>query len=153
MQNDHSAEPDWDTPLQLATTPALLIHALFGTASTVHTGWESCVDNQLALSELTTMDALSGNYCRLVEQEYEDDEKEESVLWHDWAVELRLGSVLITGHWQIQLTSSPMDWEWCSREAERAFDKACVLFGKRTRRGLGVEEPDPGTQPPKQRRH
>ncbi len=154
MQNDHSAEPDWDTPLQLSTTPALLIHALFGTASTVHTGWESCIDdNQLVLSELTTMDELSGNYCRLVEQEYEDDDKEETVVWHDWAVELRLGSLLITGHWQIQLTSSPMDWEWCSREAEKAFDKACVLFGKRTRRGVGVEEPDPGTQPPEQQRH
>ena len=153
MQNDHSTEPDWDTPLQLSTTPALLIHALFGTASTVHTGWESCIENQLALSELTTMDELSGNYCRLVEQEYEEDDKEEDVVWHDWAVELRLGNVLITGHWQIQLTTSPMDWEWCSGEAEKAFDKACLLFGKRTRRGLGVEEPDPGTQPPEQQRH
>ena len=111
------------------------------------------MDNQLALSELTTVDELSGNYCRLIEQEYEDDDKEESVVWHDWAVELRLGSMLITGHWQIQLNGSPMDWEWCSREAEKAFDKACVLFGKRTRRGLGVEEPDLGTQPPKQQRH
>ena len=153
MQNDQSPDPDWDTPLQLATTPALLIHALFGTASTVHTGWESCVDNQLALSELTTVDELSGNYCRLVEQEYEEDDKEETVVWHDWAVELRLGNVFITGHWQMQLTGSPMDWEWCSREAEKAFDKACVLLGKRTRRGLGVEEPDLGTQPPKQQRH
>jgi len=153
MQNEHSPDPDWDTPLQLTTTPALLIHALFGTASTVHTGWESCVDNDLAMSELTAMDEVSGNYCRLVEQEYEEDEKEEAAIWHDWAVELRLGTVLITGHWQMQLAGSPADWEWCIREAEKAFDKACALLGKRTRRGVGVEEPQLGTQPPTQRRH
>ena len=155
MQSDNSPDPDWDTPLQIATTPALLIHALFGTASTVHTGWDSCVDSQLVLADLSTMDEQTGDYCRLVEQEYEEDEqeKEQRVVWHDWAVELRLGNVFVTGHWQMPLTGSPMDWEWCSREAEKAFDKACLLFGKRTRRGIGVEEPAPGTQPPKQQRH
>jgi hypothetical protein len=152
MQNENSAEPDWDTPLNLSVTPALLIHALFGSATTVHTGWSSCVDDGLALADLVSVDEGTGNYCRLVEQEYMEEDNEE-VLWHDWAVELRLGNVLITGHWQIQVSTSPMDWDWCAREAENAFEKACVLFGRRIRRGVGVEDPSPQSGPVKQQRH
>jgi hypothetical protein len=152
MQDDKAAEPDWDTPLQFTTTPALLIHALFATATTVHAGWSSCVDDALALSDLVSVDERTGNYCRLVEQEYMEEGSDELV-WHDWAVELRVGDVTVTGHWQIQVNTSPMDWEWCTREAETAFGKACVLFGKRIRRGVGVEEPELNPHPPKQQRH
>ncbi len=152
MQNDTSSEPDWDTPVQLTTTPTLLIHALFGTASNVHTGWSSCIDDALALNDLVAMDDSTGNYCRLVEQEYMEDENEE-VVWHDWTVELRIGEILLTGHWQIQAIAPPMDWEWCAREAEKVFEKACVLFGKRVRRSLGLEEPRQESQAPKQQRH
>ncbi len=152
MQNETSAEPDWDTPLSLTLTPALLIHALFATANTVHTGWSSCVDNELVLNDLVSMDDNSGNYCRIVEQEYLEEDGDETV-WHDWAVELRLGTVLITGHWQIQTTTSPMDWEWCAKQAEDAFEKACVLLGRRVRRGVGVEEPNQDTQMARQQRH
>jgi lysozyme family protein len=152
MQNETSAEPDWDTPLSLTLTPALLIHALFATANTVHTGWSSCVDNELVLNDLVSMDDNSGNYCRIVEQEYLEEDGDETV-WHDWAVELRLGTVLITGHWQIQTTTSPMDWEWCAKQAEDAFEKACVLLGRRVRRGVGVEESNQDTQMARQQRH
>ena len=152
IQSDTSTEPDWDTPLTFTMTPSLLIHALFGTANTVHTGWTSCIDDSLVLADLTSLDEGSGNYCRLVEQEFVEEEKEESV-WHDWAVELKCGEVLVTGHWQIQVNSSPMDWDWCAEEAEKAFGKACVLFGKRVRRGMAVEDPIPGTEQPKQQRH
>jgi lysozyme family protein len=152
MRNETSAEPDWDTPLSLTLTPALLIHALFATANTVHTGWSSCVDNELVLNDLVSMDDNSGNYCRIVEQEYLEEDGDETV-WHDWAVELRLGTVLITGHWQIQTTTSPMDWEWCAKQAEDAFEKACVLLGRRVRRGVGVEESNQDTQMARQQRH
>lgn len=153
MQDETTdAEPDWDTPLQINLTPGLLIHALFGTANTVHTGWTSCVDDALAQADLATIDEATGNYCRLVEQEYVEDGNEEAV-WHDWTVELRFGDLLVTGHWQIQAATSPMDWEWCSKEAEKAFEKGCILFGKRVRHGVGIEEPNPGSQPPKQQRH
>jgi lysozyme family protein len=152
MQNETAAEPDWDTPLTVTLTPALLIHALFATANTVHTGWTSCVEETLSLNDLVCMDERTGSYCRLVEQEYVEDDNEETV-WHDWAVEVRLGNVLVTGHWQIQTTLSPMDWDWCAREAERAFEKACVLFGRRIRRGVGVEEPNLEQHPPRQQRH
>ncbi len=152
MQNDTSAEPDWDTPIQLSTTPTHLIHSLFQTASSVHTGWTSCVEDSLALNNLVAMDDVNGNYCRLVEQEYMEDDDDE-VVWHDWTVELRLGQILITGHWQIQTIAPPMDWEWCAREAEKVFEKACVLVGKRVRRGLGIEEPVTENAPAKQQRH
>jgi hypothetical protein len=99
-----------------------------------------------------SMDERTGNYCRLVEQEYVEDEKEETV-WHDWAVEVSLDKVLVTGHWQTQVNNSPMEWDWCARESEKAFSHACTLFGKRVRHGLGVEEPVPGTEPPKHQRH
>ena len=35
-KEEDAVEPDWETPLSLALTPALLIHALMHTASTVH---------------------------------------------------------------------------------------------------------------------
>lgn len=152
MQNDNTSDPDWDTPIEFSTTPAQLIHTLFATASNVHTGWTSCVDDALCLNNLVALDDATGNYCRLVEQEYVEDENEE-VVWHDWTVELRMGDLLITGHWQIQATSPPMDWEWCAQEAEKVFEKACVLFGKRVRRGIGVETANPEQQAPQQRRH
>jgi len=152
MQPDTTSEPDWDTPLSISITPTLLIHALFATASTVHTGWSSCVEDNMVVNDLVTMEDTTGNYCRIVEQEYVEDGDEET-LWHDWAVELRIGTVLTTGHWQIQAAAPPMDWEWCAKQAEDAFEKACVLFGRRVRRGVGVEEPDLDAKATKQQRH
>ena len=149
---DETNEPDWATQIEVNLTPTGLIHSLFATANSVHTGWSSCVDRSLVVSDLSTLDEATGNYCRLVEHEFVE-EGDEDDLWHDWTVELRLGEVLVTGHWQIPANSSPMEWEWCGREAETAFDKACVLFGKRVRRGIGVEEPDPQATLPKPRRH
>jgi hypothetical protein len=152
MQNDTTAEPDWDTQISLSTTPALLIHALFGTANSIHTGWSSCIDDSLAQMELVATNDSNGDYCRLVEQEYIEDENDE-IVWRDWAVELRLGDVFIIGHWQIQATTSPMDWDWCAREAEKAFDKGCLLFGKRVRRSIVVEELERLAEPSQSKRH
>ncbi len=145
-------EPDWDTPLELSLTPALIIHALFPSAESVHTGWRTCVDAGLVVSDLSAMDERTGNYCRLAEQEFVEDGEEE-VVWHDWAVELRLGELLIAGHWYVQANGPAMEWEWCAREAESAFDKACVLLGRRVRRAIAVEELGMQTPPPKGRHH
>lgn len=151
---DDSSEPDWDIPLELTLTPSWLFHALFQTASTVHTGWSSCVDQALVMSDLSAMDETTGNYCRLVEQEYVEDGNDELV-WHDWLVEIRIGDVVMAGHWQLQTSAPPLDWNWAAREAEAAFEKACVLCGKRVRRTLQVEEPlsAGGNSPPSSRRH
>lgn len=145
-QDTDASEPDWESPLHLALTPALLFHALMSTASAVHTGWASCIDDKLVVADVLSMDD-AGSYVRLVEQEFYEDEDPETV-WHDWTLEIRLGQVLTTGHWQIPNTASPMEWDWNGREAEKAFEKACVLIGRRVRRGLAVEEPAPGEQPP-----
>jgi hypothetical protein len=131
-------------------TPAGLFHALFQTASTVHTGWSSCADPTLVQADLTTMDDASGNYCRMIEQEYVEDGNDELV-WHDWLVEIRLGEVLISGHWQLQASAPPLDWNWAAREAENAFEKACVLVGKRVRRTLMVDGPEAQTATSAQR--
>lgn len=142
--------PDWDQPLPVTLTPADLIHALFGTATNVHTAWSSCIETPLVTSDFHAMDERTGNYARLAEQEFEDTENRD-VVWHDWTVEIRLGDALVTGHWQLQLTAAPLDWEWCTREAEAAFEKAAVLVGKRIRRTLYVEEP--ASAPPPNPRH
>jgi hypothetical protein len=89
---------------------------------------------------MTVVDEGSGNHCRLVEQSYAEDDAPE-VNWHDWAVELRLGDTYVIGHWRAQDDASPSDWDWCAAEAENAFTRACVLLGKRVRRGLVVDEP------------
>ncbi len=153
IQEQDTTEPDWDSPLQLKLTPALLIHSLMATASAVHTGWESCIDEKLVVSGVVSMDEVAGNYVRLAEQEFYEDE-DPDVVWHDWTLEIRIGNVLITGHWQVPVTSSPMDWEWHAKEAEKAFDRACLLLGRRVRKGLVVEEPAPSEQlPPRSSRH
>ncbi|WP_295431219.1 hypothetical protein [uncultured Thiodictyon sp.] len=153
MTNDEDAgEPDWETPLSLSTTPALLIHALMGSASAVHTGWASCVDETLALSNVLAMDDSAGNYVRLVEQEFVEDGKPEQV-WHDWTLEVRIGSVLTTGHWQLEASAHPSDWDWNAREARRAFERACVLIGRRVRETLAVEEPERADPIPRASRH
>jgi hypothetical protein len=146
-QDQDVAEPDWDTPLNLRLTPALLIHALMPTASAVHTGYSTCVDDKLVVNNLVSMDDTIGNYVRLVEQEFFEDEDPET-LWHDWTLEISIGKVLTTGHWQIPSNAPPMDWEWNAREAEKAFDRACLLLGRRVRRGLVVDDPLPMEQPP-----
>lgn len=153
MSNEVDAgEPDWETPLSITTTPALLIHALLGTASAVHTGWASCVDESLVLSNVVAMDDAVGNYVRLVEQEFVEDGKPDQV-WHDWALEVRIGTVLITGHWQFEVAAHPSDWDWNGREARRAFERACVLIGRRVRRTLAVEDPMPAEAVPRASRH
>ena len=147
-----AAEPDWETPLSLTITPALLIHALMGTASAVHTGWSSCVDDTLLLSNLVAMDDHVGNYVRLAEQEFVEDDQS-GTLWHDWTLEVRIGSMLTTGHWQFPATSHPSEWDWNAREAARAFDRACVLIGRRVRRVMAVEDPAPMEPVPRTSRH
>lgn len=132
-------EPDWDLPLALNVTAAGLANALFMTADEVHTGWQSCVEPGLVVAESVAQDSTSGNYCRLVEQEYEEDQGEAGV-WHDWAVELRIGEVCVTGHWRVPIDGRGADWHWCNNEAQRAFTSGCVLFGRRVGRTVFVEE-------------
>lgn len=139
---DTEVEPDWDAPIEVQVTPAALIHSLFWSAEAVHTGWDSCVEHDLVVFELAAVDDHNENHCRLIEQEYLDDESAE-VTWHDWTVELKLGNVYVAAHWRAQLDANLADWDWCALEAEKAFTGACVLVGKRVRRGLVVEaQPD-----------
>ena len=153
IEAQDATEPDWDSPLTLRLTPALLIHSLMTTASAVHTGYASCVEDKLVVNNLLTMDDTVGNYVRLVEQEFYEDEDPETV-WHDWTLEISVGKVLTTGHWQIPVNAPPMEWEWNAKEAEKAFARACVLLGRRVRGGLVVEDPVPMEQPPtRTRRH
>jgi len=155
MMMDDNA-PEWDQPLSLTVTPAGLIHTLFATASNVHTGWTSCVESNLMAADLIVTNDSDGNYVRLVEQEFVEDESPD-VAWHDWTVELRVGEVLVTGHWQLLVTAPPIDWDWCTQEAEAAFEKATVLVGKRVRRVMAVEDdlasPAPKPPAPKPRHH
>ena len=138
--------PDWDQPVTLSIVPFDLINALFVTANSVHTGWSSCVEKALVVNDTAAMDERTGNYVRLAEQELTDEE-DSDVTWHDWTVEILLGDVMVTGHWQIQLTAAPLDWEWCAREAESAFEKAALLVGKRVRRTLTVDRGPEPAQP------
>jgi len=145
-----TSEPDWDTPVTFTLTPTAVIHTIYATADTVHTGWESCVDRSLAVAESTVLDEDSDNHCRLAEQEYVEDEMPD-ITWHDWTVELKIAEVYITGHWRAQVAGSPSDWEWCTGEAENAFSNACLLLGRKVRRGLMVEEPSGPQRAPKTR--
>jgi hypothetical protein len=147
IKEKDAPEPDWDSQLTLRLTPTMLIHALMPTASAVHTGHSSCVDDTLVVNNLVSMDDTEGNYVRLAEQEFYEDEDPETV-WHDWTLEIRIGEVLTTGHWQFPSNAPPMEWAWNAREAEEAFGRACVLIGRRVRRGLAVEDPAPMEQPP-----
>lgn len=131
----------WEIPLTLTVTPNELIHSLFGTASDVHAHMDSCVSSENILAEVTIADDKAGNYCRLLEQEFPLEDEGKTGEWHDWTVELHIGEVYITGHWQIPIAASPMEWEWCEREASTAFTKGSVLFGRRVRPGgLIIEE-------------
>lgn len=146
-------DPDWDMPLGLSLTPAMLIHSLFGQAQQVHTGHESCVNQALVVHELVALDERNGNHVRLVEQEYTEDEGGDTV-WHDWLVEVRIGAVWLAAHWQQPVSGSAVEWEWCAQQAEQAFTRACVLVGKQVRPGLVVLEQPPGPAPePSVRRH
>jgi hypothetical protein len=146
------AEPDWDSPLQITLTPELLAKTLMDTATAVHTGWESCVEEDAVLNQIVAMDESGQNSVRLVEQEFADDE-ELDVIWHDWALEICVGRVLTIGHWHLRHDAPPVDWEWHARQAEEAFQRACILIGRRARRGLWVEEAMPSELPPRSHRH
>lgn len=138
MNHDPEMEPDWDALINFDLSPASIIHAVFNTATAVHTGWQSCIEQELVVWEQATVDENSDNHCRFVEQEYTDEETPD-LIWHDWTVELKIGEIHITGHWRAH-TNSAADWDWSAAEAEKAFACACVLLGKRVRRGLVVEE-------------
>jgi len=152
IEEQDQTEPDWNNPLPLSLTPALLIHSLMMTASAVHTGWSSCIDEQLVVSSVVSLDDTVGNYVRLVEQEFYEDEDPDAA-WHDWTLELRIANILISGHWQVPVTASPMEWAWYAGEAEQAFERASLLVGRRVRKGLVVDDPTPEQLPPRSSRH
>ena len=131
-------DPDWDTPITFTLSPESIMRNLFGTAESVHTGWESCVEHSLITGDTTALDEDTGNYCRLVEQEYVEDSDPE-LTWHDWAVEIKIGELFMTGHWRSRNQDSPVEWDWCQRETEKTFSAACLLIGKRARRGWIIE--------------
>jgi hypothetical protein len=135
---DEQGDPDWDMQLSVALSPGAIAHSLFWSADTVHTGWDSCIQHDLIVWEITAIDDNNDNHCRLVEQEYADEEQAE-LTWHDWTVEVKLGSVYASAHWRASANSSLSDWDWCAQEAEKAFTGTCLLVGKRVRRGLVVE--------------
>lgn len=142
---DTGTDPDWSTPLAFTLTPEELMHTIFATADSVHTGLDSCVETKLVVGETTALHDQSDGYCRYVEQEYvtEDDP---DVNWHDWAVELKVGETYVTAHWRSDDRASPAEWDWCAGEAESAFGAACVLVGKRVQRGITVAD-IPGATP------
>jgi hypothetical protein len=146
------ADPDWDSPLNFKLTPELIVHALMETASAVHTGWESCVDDDAVLSQVAAMDDTGDKSIRLIEQDLVD-ESDQSATWHDWTLEVRVGAVLTVGHWQVRSNAPPFDWEWTAAAAEGAFERACLLLGRRVRRGLVIEEPMRPELPPRSSRH
>lgn len=146
------ADPDWDTPLQLTLTPAMLAHVLLETANAAHTGRQSCIEEAAILNQLVAMDDSGHHVVRLVEQEF-TDEQEPEIIWHDWVVEICLGQIFIVGHWHVRIGTPAFEWEWHARQAEQAFERACVLLGRRVRRGLWVEEPAPRAVPPRSHRH
>jgi len=145
---DSGHEPDWDAAIDLQLAPAAIIHALFGSAESVHTGWESCIQHDLVVFELSAIDDHSDNHCRLIEQEYVEDPSQE-ITWHDWIVELKLGRVYISAHWRVRLDDSPAEWDWCADQTEKAFTAAAVLVGKRVRKGLAVEDQPDGRRVPR----
>jgi len=68
--DDPSFEPDWEVPLTVTITPASIIDTVFASAFSVHTGVESCVNNELAVVDIVAPDENGGNFSRYVEQEY-----------------------------------------------------------------------------------
>ena len=50
MTEQDSHDPDWGTDLSLTVTPNGISHALFWTASAVHTGWSSCIDKSMVIA-------------------------------------------------------------------------------------------------------
>lgn len=145
-------QPDWETPLDTTVSAGNLIEALFSTASDAHTGWSSCIEDELVINDLTVTGLSKSDYCRLIEQEYIEEGRDD-LIWHDWTVEIHLGDVFVTGHWQIQSGTAAIEWDWCEKEASLAFEKACILFGRKVRRALVVEEPLTSITPPDARQH
>jgi len=140
---ESAPDPSWDEPIGLQLSPSSIFSALMHTADSVHTGWQSCIDDSLAQVSSTLVDELTGNHCRLAELEYADQENANEN-WHDWTVELKLGEIYLSGHWRERVGGSPADWAWCLAQAEEAFTRACLLIGKRVRRGFVSDSPIEG---------
>ena len=138
LSEDLEDGSEWHGELKLRLTPVHLAHSMFYSARQVHTGRQSCIEPQCVVFELNAADAGSGHHVRFVEQEYASEE--EDGFWHDWTVEVCIGDLYITAHWQVPMDVGPADWDWCLREAEKAFERACLLLGKRVRKGMVVEE-------------
>ena len=151
-ETETTAQPDWETPLSTTISAGSLIETLFSTASDTHTGWSSCIEDEFVISNLTVTGQDKSDYCRLIEQEYIEEDQND-LIWHDWTVEIHLGDIYIAGHWQIPSATVPIEWEWCEKEATFAFEKACVLFGRKVRRALAIEETLSSTRPPNTRQH
>ncbi len=145
MQDDAGLDPDWSTELTITLSAGNIAHTLFSSAGQVHTGWDSCVEQDLVVFELNAVEAHSDNHCRLVELEYEEDDQP-GVVWHDWTVELKFAEIYLSAHWRALVTAPGAEWDWCAEEARKCFDRACILIGKRVTTGVAIEDM-PGVPP------
>ena len=154
-EENSSADPDWETPVTFTLTPEDIVHTVFWTAHSVHTGWESCIDASLTVRDTTAVDDDSGSHCRLAELEYVEDDEERGdgneVTWHDWTVEIKVQDLYVSAHWRATDASAASDWDWCAAEAEQAFANACMLLGKRVRRQWVIEDSPRARRTPRTR--
>ena len=137
-------DADWEAVVSVELTIGAVLDTVFAKAGAVHSGDTSCVDPQFVIAEITSHDERTGNYCRLVELEFREED-EPDVTWHDWTVEICLNGTFIVGHWRVQIGGGPADWDWSAAEAEMAFRLGSVLVGRRVRMGPLVE---PSAFPP-----
>ena len=71
---DSSFEPDWeDSTHGDVDRGCPIIDTVFATAFSVHTGTDSCINNELAVVDIAAPDDDGGNFSRYVEQEYAED--------------------------------------------------------------------------------
>ena len=54
------SDPDHDSVVTVTTTPSAIMDAVFATADQVHTGWDSCVDPALVVSDMTVAEHAGG---------------------------------------------------------------------------------------------
>ena len=134
-----------------AAFAGIFVTTLVVSASPLDDGRRS-IGALIVVEDVTVNDDRAGNHCRLVKQNYVEQEEPEE-MWTDWTVEVRVGEVFVWGHWRTRESSVPADLDWCAAEAEKAFAGSCVLVGKRVRRGFIVEDPARSTERPSRTHH
>lgn len=135
-------QPDRDAPLTFKLSPAQIISAYLGEASSAYWGNDSHIRRELVVEALEAENAAGNIKVALAQTEYMESDSQGGgapEIGASFLCEIQIGDVFVAGEWPIDFTGAgDGSYKAAQEQAEAAFIKLAALAGRRVERKLVV---------------